>query len=152
MCVTEKNEWMSRVPRVKESFLLHTCVCVHREHVMNESFSRAKESFLADESCLTHVRVCVCVRASKFIPESFACGSCTHTCLGETMTNKSCHTKEWVMSYILWVMSHKGLSHDPQRNKSCHIKEWVMSHKGMSHVLHIMSHVTKWMSHVPQRN
>jgi len=52
-----------------------------------------------------------------------------------THRNESCHTYEWVISYI-WG------SHGTHMNESCHTNEWVMSHiwVGWSHATY------KWIT------
>ena len=72
--------------------------------------------------------------------------------------NESCHTYEWVVSYI-WMshvthvnednspQSHTWMSHVARMNESCHTHEWVMSHAWISHAT---PHT--WMIHVTHMN
>ena len=72
-----------------------------------------------------------------------------------TRMNQSCHTNEWVMSYMWishvthWLLTTWRTEFPWNMNESCHTYGWVTSHKWMSHVTYkwVMSHIGTYLNH-----
>jgi len=158
--------WMSHVTHLNESRHTSEWVTSHiwMSHVthMNESYHTSK--WVTSHIWMSHVThlnessqgwfrvTCVAYPKAKRWVMSHVM---SHTWMSHvTHMNESYHTSKWVMSHI-WM------SHVAHLNESCHTSEWVMSHIWMSHVTGLtlsdvyripqgkeMSHVTHIMRHV----
>jgi len=121
-------EWENNQPVMSHKGISHVIHIMNHVPQRNESCP-TKEQVMFGRWVMSHTRVCACVWV------------CQNLSRNVTQRNEPCSTYYESYHTQEWVMSHKVMSHVPQRTKSCPTKEWVMSHKGMSHVWQ-MSHVS----------
>jgi len=144
VCAICRNTWV-HVPGVYLNQLRHVeqgAEILRQARGERLGFWRAFETETAGfESCLAHTWV---MSHSYISHVSVIHESCrTHTletCF--TRTHESCLTHSWVISTVIWVMSHSHtwvmshshMSHVSLTHESCLTHTWVMSHSHMSHV------------------
>jgi len=149
--ISHSHEWVWRIEMSRCTKFVLWCIYTH---IINMQMRRMHMHKLCAHGHWNTRHAFVWMRHATHTWKSHVSHMCAHiefVYSTRMRVNETCHTCEWVMSYI-WM------SKVTHMNETYHTYEWARSHMWMSYITHLCSHrhlhtsTSVWMWHVIHMN